>query len=106
MTMTSLDMWNLIVGFVLPNVIAVVQQPRWSDRVRALVTGAICVFAGIVTVVLSGGHLDFGRALVTSILTIGVAAVSFYKHFWKPIGVTPRVEKMTALQHPRHSKVS
>lgn len=101
-SLSNLDMWNLVVGFALPNLIAVIQQPRWSSRIRACVTGAVCVVAGLVSTLLAGTHLDFGRALVTSILTVAVAAVSFYKHFWVPTGIAPAVEHATSPRSARH----
>lgn len=92
--MTNLSMWTLIVGAVLPALIATIQQPGWSPRLRSIVTVAVCVVVGGGTSWLTGDlHIE---AIVTSILTVLVAALSTYKGFWKPTGIAPTVEALTS----------
>lgn len=92
--MTDLAMWTLLVGTLLPPVIAVVQQPQWSSRVRSLVSVATCLVAGGGTAWL-GGALS-GTSLVTTVLTVLVTALATYTGFWKPSGIAAAVEGVTS----------
>lgn len=92
--MSNLVMWNLIVGFVVPNLIAVVQQPKWNQTARAWFTIVACVIFGAGTAYFNE-QFNFGD-IVGSILTMGVAAITFYKGFWKPTGVAPAIERATS----------
>ena len=92
--MENLEMWNLVIGFLLPLAIAVPQQAKWSDAVRATVAFGICALAAVGTCYFSDEFT--GKALVTSALTILVAAISTYKMFWKPIGIAPKIEVATS----------
>lgn len=94
--MSNLEMWALIVGFILPPILAVVQQPGWAKPVRALVTAVACVAAGIITeLVRLNGHWNWDNWLQTT-LTIGVAAIAFYHGTWKPTGIAPGIERSTS----------
>lgn len=91
--MSNLVMWNLIVGFLVPNLIAIVQQPKWSQRARAWFTAVACIFFGAGTAYFTG-QFNLGD-IVGSILTMGVAAITFYKGLWKPSGIAPAIENAT-----------
>lgn len=91
---TDLAMWNLLLGFLLPLVVAIVQQPKFSDPARALVTFVACVFAGAGTAYFEGSFT--GRGIVSSILLTLVVALTTHRNFWKPSGVTPRIEAATS----------
>ncbi len=97
--MTDLQMWELVVGFLSATfVLPVIQQPRWSDRARALVTFVYCCVVGLVTAYLTGafsGIHDF-RAGVSSVLLMLVTAVASYRGFAKPTGVAPAIERATS----------
>lgn len=93
--MTDLMMWNLIVGFALPHLIAVVNQPTWSKRFRVATTVVISmVFGGITTYF--NGDLSDTSTLVSSILIVLVAAISFYKNLWKQTGIPQAIESTTS----------
>ena len=89
--MTNLQMWSLIVGAILPPFIAIVQQSGWQLWVRAVVTLVICIVVGAITTYLSG--MFDPQDLITSILTILIAAIATYKGFWQPTGIAPGIEK-------------
>lgn len=94
--MTQLQMWALLVGSLLPPLVAVVQQPGWSRGLRAVV-GVVCsLVVGTVTVYLEQDGLDFGKDLVGTVLTVMVASQATYNNFWKPTGVAPAVESSTS----------
>lgn len=100
--MNDLEMWSLLVGAVMPLVVAVAQQPKWTEKTRAIVALVACLAAGGVTAWLSG---DLNAKGVTSaVLTVLVAALATYKGFWKPTGFAPAVEVRTSPgTQPRHS---
>lgn len=93
--MTDLQMWSLLVGFLAPPVIAVVQQPRWGTQLRVVVTTVLCVLFGGLTAYFEGS-LDDGSELAGTILLVLLAAMTFYKRFWTPTKIAPRIEAATS----------
>lgn len=91
--MSNLEMWSLIVGFLLPPALAIVQQSKWPDSVRAIVAFIACAVAGAVTAYLQG-DLNLER-WVESALVVLVTAIATYKGFWKPT-VAPAIESATS----------
>lgn len=92
---SNLVMWNLIVGFLVPNLIAVIQQPKFSEGARAMVTALVSIAGGLGTTYFSD-QFNLGD-IAGSILVVGVASISFYKGFWKPTGVAPAIESKTSV---------
>jgi hypothetical protein len=92
--MTDLEMWSLVVGFLSPPAISVVQQPRWSPRTRAVVAFALCSVFGAGTAWFTGELT--GRSVVSGSLVVLVAAIAAYKGLWGPVGVTAAVESATS----------
>jgi hypothetical protein len=87
------------VGAVLPLLIAVVQQPFWSARVKRIVAVVVAGIAGVVTVASTGGLDQFTHGIPT-LGTIGaVLAASQAAHdlVWKPSTLTDVIESKTAL---------
>lgn len=96
--MSNLVMWSLIVGFLAPPVISVIQQPKWSDTARAVFTSIFAVVAGGATAYFNG---EFRAGdIVGTILVIGVAAITFYRGFFKPTGISPAIENATSKTPP------
>lgn len=90
---TNLEKWNLIVGFALPPVIALVKQTHWPIPTQALLTfGASCV-AAIGTCYWKSELTS--ATWLESALTILVATVAVYHGFWKPTGIADRVAAVT-----------
>jgi hypothetical protein len=92
--MGKLEMWALIIGFVMPLLIAVVQRSTWTQTVRALVMAVSSIVAGGLTAYFAG-DLN-GVDVTTTILLIGVTAIASYKGFWSPTGVAPKIEAATS----------
>lgn len=92
--MSNLQMWALIVGFLLPPVLAVIQQARWSDAFRAVVAFLACAVAGAGTAYFQG-DLNFER-WVEAGLVILVSAMATYRGLWKPSGIAPAIEAKTS----------
>lgn len=97
--MSNLEMWALIVGFLLPPLLAIVMQTRWSAQVQSVVAFIACVVAGAGTAYFQG---DFtGKRFVEAGLVVLVTTIATYKGFWKPTGVAPTIETGTNLQPPK-----
>lgn len=99
MPTTELAMWDLVVGFLSATfILPVIQQPRWSDQTRALITFGWSVVTGAVTAILSGamdGVHDW-KAAVSSILLVLVTAIATYRGFAKPTKIAPAIESATS----------
>lgn len=93
--MSNFQSYALLVGSLLPVIIAVVQQQRWPDYVRAGVGLVICAVAAAVTAYAQGDLTAerWGEGL----LLVAVAAWSSYQGFWKPTGIAPTVEAKTSM---------
>ena len=91
----DLVMWSLVVGFFTPVVVAVIQQPKWNNGARAVVTFLFCVIVGAITVSIEGRITE--QRLTSSILLILVTAISTFKGLWQPSGVSPKIEEKTSL---------
>ena len=92
--MSNLEMWALIVGFFLPPAIAIVQQPTWSEPVRAIVTFLVCAVAAAGTAYFQGDLTS--RRFVEAGLVILVTTIATFKGFWKPTKVAPEIEAATS----------
>lgn len=90
----NLAMWSLVVGFFSPIVISMLQQPGWSNQVRALVAFIFCALVAIPTAYFAG-DLE-GKDYVASGLLILVTAIASYRDFWKPTAVSPKIEAATS----------
>lgn len=87
-------MWNLVVGFLLPNGVAVVNQPRWSPIAKGIVTLIIVTLVGAGTAYFHGELT--GRGIVSSILVVAVLTIVTYQTLWKPSGIAPAIERGTS----------
>lgn len=101
--MTDLQMWNLVTGFISATfIIPIIQQPRWSPRVRAVATFVYCLIGGVVTAYMTGafeGIHDI-RTAVASVLLMLVTAIASYKGFAQPTGIAPSIEAATSPDPP------
>jgi hypothetical protein len=100
--MSNAAMWALIVGFFLPHVVAVVQQPRWSVGLRAFITFLASVVAAFGTVLIQNNGWSW-HDWVSSTLLILVTAIATYKGLWKPVGIAPAIEGSTSGTGPTSS---
>lgn len=94
--MSNFEMWNLIVGFLLPPALAFVIQTGWDRRVQAIIAFAASAVAGAGVAYFQGDLT--GERFVEGALIVLVATVATYQGFWKPTGVAPTIETTTNLQ--------
>lgn len=94
---SNLELWSLVVAFLLPLVISVVQQPSWPDALRASVTFVACILAALGTTYFQGRlHIETLDDLLRSFLLIFIGAIATYSQWWKRTGVAPAIERATA----------
>jgi hypothetical protein len=93
--MSNLAQWSLIVGFLMPTVVAVVQRDHWPNWARSLVMFASSLIAGAGTAVLQNHDAFTAKNWLNATLLVGVAAIASYHGFWKPTGVAPAIERAT-----------
>jgi hypothetical protein len=96
MTLTSsLVQLALLIGFLLPHIISLVNQQHWSPGLKSIVAFGVCVVAAIVTV-WAKGTLDLHH-LSATLGIIYLMARSSYAGLWKPLGVSDAIEASTTL---------
>lgn len=88
-----------VTGAVLPIVIAVAQQRKWSDSTRSLVALLVTVVAGVLVAVLN--DVTDPLQVLTAVIATVVTTQATHKGVWKPTGVTGAVEKATTPVHPK-----
>lgn len=91
-------LWSAFLGAVLPLLIAVIQQPQWSKQARTIVAVVVCAIAGAVQAYLDG-KLASGVNVVSAIMIVTMAALTFYRNVWKPLGATGAIERATSSTH-------
>jgi hypothetical protein len=97
--MTDAQMWALVVGALLPPLIAVAERPTFPSWARAAIALVVSAVAGFVTVWIAG-DLN-GKSVTSAILLTLIAAVSSYESLWRPTGIAPRVELATSPRRDR-----
>jgi hypothetical protein len=105
--MSTIDMWNLIVGFLSATfVLPLIQRPetQWSKRRRSVVTVGYCLIVGAGTTWITGGlDQDWAhdvRAAATAVLLVFVSAIATYRGFAKPSGLAAAIENATSPTPP------
>lgn len=93
--------WALILGVLTPLLVALVQQPQWTARTRALVSLLASIVVGVLTVLANGVDLTVwtgnkAQTLLGVIALVMVASNTAYKTLWKPTGVAPAIEHATS----------
>ena len=92
--MDQAQMWALIVGFAIPPLLAIVQQPKWTVTVRSVVMFVAALVAGAGTAYFTGSFE--GKDIVTSILIVLVTGISTYEGFWGRTGIANKIEVATS----------
>lgn len=89
--MNSID---VLLGALMPLVVAVVNQSHWSPRRRGLVAVVLCVLAASVASLIRGDN--WGDWRTTAVVVVGSALVS-YRVWWQPTTIAPAIEAATTL---------
>lgn len=85
------------IGAALPFVQALIQQPQWSPKVKAVLTVILSIVAALVAYVVKNGF-NFGDPLELTAWVIGIfaAAATSYSRIWRPTDLAPKLERATA----------
>ena len=93
---SNLVMWNLIVGFVVPIVTAVVIRQAWQPGLKAIANFVIAAVAALGVVYFKGDRDTSNKnAIISSVLLVVVTSIASYHGFLRPTQVAPSVERAT-----------
>lgn len=92
--LTNSQLWAAALGYILPPVIAVVAQPRWSGAIKGLFMLLVAVADGLGTAYFNDQFS--GKSIVTCMLTAAIAIGVAYHTVWKPSGIAPGIEAATS----------
>lgn len=70
--------WSAAVGVVMPWLIAVVNQPRWSPNVRSTVAIVAAVIGGLLTSLATGAFAHGPLTVAGACLTVVIASQAVY----------------------------
>jgi general stress protein CsbA len=90
---SNLAQLSVLVGALLPFLISVLTQVKWSANVKAVIAFAIAIVASALTTWVSG-NFDLHN-WATSLIAVYLAAQVLYRNLWKPTGATGLVSKLT-----------
>lgn len=93
---TDITLTSIVVGSLLPNIIAIVVQPSWRRETRGLAAFGICVAAGLVIAMLQG-DIGRGKDAAASVVTVLITSQVLYQALWRPSGIAPTIEHASAL---------
>lgn len=96
--LTTQDMWTILAGFLLPILVAMINQSHWSKILRAIVSFAICIAVAVVDVLIQGNWN--GHDLTRTLVLIAFVAYTSYQLFWRPSAIAPTIEANTSTNRP------
>ncbi len=91
---SNLQAWELILAFLLPNLLSLIIQSGWSRRAQSLLAFGVSAVATTITLWVSG-ELSNWTDLTTTVLTVFALTIAFYQGFWKPTGIASKLEEST-----------
>ncbi|MEU1800913.1 hypothetical protein [Streptomyces sp. NPDC019937] len=94
MPLTDAQLWAAVLGYLLPPVIAVVAQPRWTGPVKGLLMLVVAVLDGLGTSYFNDQFS--GKSVVTCMLIAALAIGVAYHTLWRPSGIAPGIEAGTS----------
>jgi hypothetical protein len=87
------ESWGLLLGFLAPLAIAIIEQPTWSRTARWVVGWACAIIIGLVTC-LANGDFTHGATVLRTIVLVIAASEATYTGWRK--AVTPAIETATS----------
>jgi hypothetical protein len=99
---SNLSQWSALVGFILPLVVAIVQQSHFSRTARTII-GAVSVVVSAVITALLQNTLDW-NTWATSVIWIATTAFTAYRNVWVPLGAADWIEAVTSGKSVTHAK--
>ncbi|MEU0207336.1 hypothetical protein [Streptomyces canus] len=99
MPLSDAELWAAALAVVLPPIIAIVNQPRWSGAVKGLFMLLVATLDGLGTAYFNDSF--HGRTIVGCILLAVIIIGATYHVLWKPSGIAPGIERATSTNSPR-----
>lgn len=94
---TDITLTSIVIGSLLPNVIAIIVQPSWRKEIRGLAAFGICVIAGGL-IALVQGDIGRGSDVATSVVAVLITSQVLYQALWRPSGIVPTIERVTTVR--------
>lgn len=91
---THLAQIAALVGIILPLIVAIVQQKKWTPIVRTVV-GVSCIIVASVITAWAQGKLNW-HDWATTVTTIFLMAQVSYHTVWKKTGIPIKIETATS----------
>lgn len=60
---------SIITGIIIPFVLPLLMQTKWSSKTKSLITFAVAIIAGVVNAIISGNSTDIAVVLM-SVVTV------------------------------------
>lgn len=99
MPLSDAELWAAALAVVLPPVIAIVNQPRWSGAVKALFMLLVATLDGLGTAYFNDSF--HGRTIAGCILLAVIIIGATYHTLWRPSGIAPGIERATSTNSAR-----
>lgn len=91
----NLEMWQLVVGALLPGLVAFLKNMAWPDYVKIIILfGLSCLVA--VAEIFIAGQFTAGN-FIGNALKVAFLATAAYAWIWKPTGADAKVAKSIGL---------
>lgn len=94
----DLEVLNLLVGFFIPILVAILTKEVTNPAVKAWSLAFASAVTGIAVAAQAAGGLVAADAVISSLTTMVVAVASYYG-LWKPTGIAPKVQHATDKKH-------
>jgi len=101
MPLSNPELWAAALAVVLPPVIAVVNQPRWSAMAKGIFMMLVATADGLGTAYFNDSF--HGRTIVSGILLSVIVIGATYHTLWKPSGIAPGIEAATSPRSARRA---
>jgi hypothetical protein len=92
--MSDVEMLSVVIGFLSPPVLAVIQQTPWKPPIKAVVTFIWAIVLGALTTYFAGEWS--AKNVVTVILVVLATAVATYQAWWKNFAWIRMLERSTS----------
>lgn len=98
-TMGNAAAWGLILGVITPYLVALVNQPKWSDQMRRTVALVVSAIVGLINALVNS-QIEFGaETALASVATVVLAAQTSYARILKPLPATG-IKALEAITSP------
>lgn len=88
---TNLMLYSSVVATLLPGLVALINNSRWSREVKGIVSALAAIVAGAGLTAVAGEWN--GDDMVRTVLVVLFLSQAIYQLFWKPSGIAGRLER-------------